>query len=270
MIKKISSLIILIGSILSAQTTDLEKNKILNNPKSVEESNSKAIIKANFIEGYLQEYYTKTYYNTKGFLTKKEHYNDSGDLIFVDEYSYNNNNLIEKIESNDTNEQLLIIKDYEYFDNGFKELSSENDVIVKDITYQLGPNKEIISEKEINYANNNQMIERFNEFLNNNVIKTNVKYGKDGYNIQYKYDKANLPIEEVIYDLKNNLVSKKRRKFDEKKNIIEENLYDNTGKLKTNNRISYEYDEKGNWVKRTQYANSLEGPISNATRTIRY
>lgn len=270
MIKKYSSLIVLIGGILFAQTNDLQKNKINNQPKLIEESNTKAIIKANIIDGYLQEYYTKTFYNTAGYITKREFYNDNGDLTFTESFSYRKNNILEKIEGTNPDENFIIIKDYEYSPNEYKEITSENEIIVKEIIYQLNDNQDIINEKEINYTGDNQIILKTNEYQGKNRIKTTVNYGKDGYLIHYKYDKSNLPVEEAIYDLKNKLVSKKRRIFDEKENLIEENLYDNNGRLKTNSRIIYQYDENGNWNKRTQYANTIEQPISNTIRTIKY
>lgn len=270
MIKKYSSLIILIGGILFAQTNDLQKNKISNYPKSIEESNTKAIIKANIIDGYLQEYYTKTFYNPNGYITKREFYNDSGDLTFTESFSYTKNNILEKIEGTNPDENFIIIKDYEYSPNEYREITSENEIIVKEIIYQLNDNQDIITEKEINYTGDNQTILKTNDYQGKNRIKTTVNYGKEGYLIYYKYDKSNLPIEEAIYDLKNKLVSKKRRIFDEKENLIEENLYDNNGRLKTNSRIIYQYDENGNWNKRTQYANTIEQPISNTIRTIKY
>ena len=267
MLKKYCSLIVLVGGLLFAQTNDLQKNKINHNPKSIEESNTKAVIKANIVEEYLQEYYTKTAYNTAGNIKNVDFYNESGDLVFTENYFYNDN-LLSKVEGNNPDESFIILKEYEYFDGGYKEITSENDVIVKEIVFTTN-NKNITAEKEINMINN-QMIERNYEYLGNNLKQTTIKYGKDGNIIQYKYDDLNLPIEEVIYDLKNNLISKKRRKFDENKNIIEENLFDNNGRLKTNNRIKYQYDDYKNWIKRTQYANTIEEPISNSTRTIRY
>lgn len=270
MIKKYSSLIVLIGGILFAQTNDLQKNKLINQPKSIEESNTKAIVKANIIEGYLQEYYTKTFYNEIGNISKREFYNDSGDLTFTETFSYTKENQIEKIEGTNPDENFIIIKDYEYSPNEYKEITSENDIIIKEVIYQLDDNQNIITEKEINYIGDNQTILRTNEYQVKNLNKTTVNYGKEGYIVQYKYEKSNFPVEEIIYDLKNKLVSKKRRTFDQNGNIIEENLYDNNGRLKTNSRIIYQYDDKGNWNKRTQYANAIEQPISNTIRTIKY
>lgn len=270
MLKKYSSLIIFISGILFAQTNDLQKNNISSQPKLIEESNTKAIIKANIIDGYLQEYYTKTFYNPIGNITKREFYNENGDITFTETFFYTKNNVLEKIEGINPEENFIIIKDYEYSPNEYKEIISENDIIVKEIIYKLNNNQDIVSENEINYTNNNSIVQKTNEYQDKNIIKTSINYGKDGYIILYKYNKFNQPIEEAIYDLKNKLISKKRRIFDEKGNITEENLYDNNGRLKTNSRIIYQYDDNGNWSKRTQYANTIEQPISNTIRTIKY
>lgn len=269
MIKKIGSLAILLGNILFAQTNDLQKNNIINSPNYVEESNSKAIIKANLIDEYIQDYYTKTYYNKNGYISERDFFDESGNLILKETYSYNEKNQLIKNEAVYDNQEMIIIKDVEYFDNGYKEIISENDIIVKEIVFQINTKQQIISEKETDFINNGLETEKTNEYQGEKLIKSSVKFGKEGYIIQYKYDKNN-PIEEVIFDLKNNLIQKKRRKFDDQNNIIEENLFDNAGKLKTNNRILYEFDDKGNWLKRTQFANKFEQPISNTIRTIKY
>ena len=270
MIKNIFHLALLLGGILFAQKNDLEKNNITGNPKNIEESNTKAIIKANIIEDYLQEYHTKVEYNSDGYITKKNHFNASGDPSFSEYYTYDSDNRLVKIESSTDDENLTIINDYEYSDQGYKITVSENDIVIKETVYTTDEKGNILSETETSYLQGNLVTNRVNEYKNNQISTTKVTYGKDGYIINYKHDTNGLPIEEVIMDLKNKLVSKKRRKFDDKKNLVEEFLYDTAGRLKTNSRILYSYDEKGNWIKRTQFANNIEEPISNATRTIRY
>lgn len=269
MIKKLSSILVLIGGILFAQKTDLEKEKIKNSPKSVEESFTKALIRANIIEDYIQEYHTKTNYNSNSYINQKEYFSDSGELLYTENYTYNEDGKLIKIEMNTSDETLTKVRDFEYNSEGFKEIISENEIIVSEIVYKLIDNK-IAYQKETSFIGDELFTERFNEYDKDLLVKTNVKYGKDGYVVNYKYNKNQLAIEEVVLDLKGNLVSKKRRIFDDYNNIIEENLYDSTGRLRTNNRIKYEYDDKGNWIIRTQFANNLEQPVSNSKRTIRY
>lgn len=270
MMKKFSSLFLLIGSLAFGQMNDVELNNLKDAPKSIEESNSKAIIRANIIEDYIQEYHTKTSYNSKGKITKIEHYSTNGDLAFTENYTYNDDGKIIVIEGINPDETLSIIKDYEYNSQGYKEITSENEIIVKEIEYIVDDQNNVISEKELVYNQGNQLTERFHTYKDKKLVQSKVVYGKDGHFISYKYDAKGLAIEEVLTDLKNKPISKKRRKYDENNNIVEENLYDSNGRLKTNNRILYQFDEKGNWNKRTQYANQLEEPISNTIRTIRY
>lgn len=270
MLKKITSLIILFGGLLMAQTTDYEKDKIKNQPKSIEESFTKAVIRANIIEDYSLEYHTKTSYNKAGYITQKDSYSESGDLIYAESYTYDEQNRITKIETTNPTQDFTVIRDFEYHDTGYTETKSENEVVVMVTTYVLNAKNQIISQKETNYIDENLVSERINEYQNNVIAKTDVRFNNGGYTVKYKYNAQNLPVEELVYDLKNKLVSKKIRAYNDHQNIVEENLYDNHGKLKTNHRIKYEYDDKGNWVTRTQYANSIEEPISNAKRTIRY
>lgn len=270
MYKKYSSILILISGILFAQTTDLEKDKIFKNPHLVEESFTKAFIKTNIIEDYIQEYHTKTYYNPEGNKKNKEYFSENGDLLYTETFTYTEDQKLIKSELSDPERNMVVIKDYEYNSDGFVETKSENEIVTVVNEYKINDQGNIIYNKETSLIDNNIFTEKTNEYKNNQLIKTVVKYGKDGYIINYKYNQLSQPIEEVIFDLKNNLVSKKRRKFDEKSNIVEEFLYDSQGKLKTNNRILYEYDENKNWLKRTQYANNIEQPISNTMRTIKY
>lgn len=270
MLKKYYSIFILSSGLLFGQTNDLDKNLILNNPQSIEETNSKAIIRVNLIEDYIQEYFTKTYYNTNGYITEKEFFNDNSELAYKEIYTYNSNNKLEKIIGTNHNQTITTTKTFSYFDGGFKELIKENDIEIKEITFLTNSINKIIAEEEVTLLNNNLSVNKTHLYENEKLYQTDIKYGKDGFIIKYKYNDNNLPVEEIMYDLKNSLLSKKLRKFDEHNNIIEENLFDNNGKLKTNNRIKYKYDDKGNWITRTQYANKFEQPISNTVRTIKY
>lgn len=270
MMKKISALCILISSLAFGQGISVSDTSLKSSPKTIEESNSKAIIRANIIEDYIQEYHTKTMYNSNQSIATVEHYSSEGDLAFTEKYTYDEQGKLMMIEGINPDETLTIIKDYEYSPDGYKEITSENEVVVKEIEFTTDSSGKVLSEKEIAFHQGNQITERFHTYKNDQLIQSKVTYGKDGHIITYKYDAKGQLIEDVIVDLKNKPISKKRRRFDENNNIVEENLYDMNGRLKTNNRILYEYDEKGNWTKRTQYANQHEEPISNTIRTIRY
>jgi len=269
MLKKISSLIILFGGLLLAQSSDYEKDKLKNNPKLVEESFTKAVIRANIIEDYVQEFHTKKTYNQAGNITQIESFGENGDLNYTEYYTYDDAKII-KIEAKNPNEDFVIIRDFEYNENGYVVTKSENDIVVQQTTYVLNQDQKIVSEKEVNFLDENLVSERVNEYANNQLNKTEVKYNNGGYTVNFKYNTENLPVEETVVDLNKKLVSKKIRVYDQHQNITEENNFDSFGKLKTNNRVKYEYDDKGNWIIRTQFANNLEQPISNSKRTIRY
>lgn len=268
--KKLGLLILLLSSnIIFAQKNDWQKNNLQSNPKIIEESNTKAIIRANLVEGYMQDYYTKTYYNTDGFIAKIENFSENGDLNTTDFYTYNDQQLI-LIERKNPEESFKITKEFAYVDNGYIETTKENGILIAEKIYMLDQNKNILSEQENNLIEETITSKRQNEYQNNKLVKTTVTYGNDGYIVNYKYSNAEIPAEEIVYDLKNKLVSKRLRKFDEKGHIIEENYFGSDAKLRTNNRILYEFDEKGNWIKRTQYANDIDTPISNTIRTFKY
>ena len=268
--KHLNTFFLLMGGLLFAQINDLTKENIKDYPKNIEESTTKAMIRANMIEGYHQESHHKTTYNSLGLIKTRDAFNESGDLMYTETYSYDEQNRLIKIETLNDEETMNFLKEYEYTENGYTMTFSDHDILLQTIEYQLDDEKRIINQKETSYTGEVHVTTKSNEYKNDLLIKQTVKFGNDGNIITFKYNDKKLAIEEVIYDLKNRLVSKKRRAFDENNNIIEEYVYDQSGRVKMTHRIKYNYDNKGNWTTRTQYSNSIEEPISNSKRTIKY
>ncbi len=75
-------------------------------------------------------------------------------------------------------------------------------------------------------------------------------------NIIYKYDKKGNRIEINSYYNDGSLFTKTIYKYDKKGNITEERNYDREGSLSRKSSYKYdEYDKKGNWLRRTFFAN---------------
>ena len=117
---------------------------------------------------------------------------------------------------------------------------------------------------------NDVFVEKKYDYQNDFLVKTSVKYNQGSYTLDYKNDAKGNPTEELYIDKNNKLINKYIRKFDTNNNIIEESTFGADGKLTNVSTIKYQYDDKKNWTKRTQYASKIDQPISNTTRTIRY
>jgi hypothetical protein len=102
--------------------------------------------------------------------------------------------------------------------------------------------------------------------------KTNSKYDDSGNEIEsstynsggrlqfkntYKYDGRGNNIETNDYQADGSLEYKDTRKFDENGNVIESNVYNSDGSLDGKSTFSYDFDNKGNWIKKIQFRNEI-------------
>ena len=271
MLKNISLIALLFSNFAFAQKSELVQNDVFGNPIFIEESMQKARIRMMHIEGYDQEYYTKSTYNTAGNPTKRDYFDEEGNVSFSESFNYNDTNKLASRELKNTDESLIFNFDYEYTPEGYIVTKSENDVNVVKIEYKLDQNQNITYEHESNLLEDNYIfIEKNHLYQNGFLVKTQVKYNQGSYTLDYKNDAKGNPIEEIYLDKDNKAVNKYLRKFDDNNNMTEEVTLDETGKVKHISTIKYQYDNHKNWTKRTQYVKNFDQPISNTTRTIRY
>ena len=79
-------------------------------------------------------------------------------------------------------------------------------------------------------------------------------------NTTYKYDAKGNKIEENSYFI--GLLDRKyTMKYDAKGNLIEGNSYEADGSLDYKYTFKYEFDEKGNWIKRITFKNQIPESI---------
>ncbi|WP_313384326.1 hypothetical protein [Chishuiella sp.] len=261
--------LLVMALVLSSYNFAQDKS-IKDSPKFIEESMQKAGIRMDQITGYRLEYHIKSDYKNDN-LIKRESFAENGDLVSTEIISYNDKNEILSREVKNNDDSLIILYTYEYSHEGYVVTKSENDVIITKTEYILDLSKNIISEKENNLLEEgNLFIEKTNEYKNNFLIKTNVKYNNGNYSIVYKNNDKGNPIEEEYLNNGKKLINKFLRKYDTNNNLIEETTFDANSKVQNITKILYEYDTHKNWTKRTQYASKFEMPISNTIRTIRY
>lgn len=95
---------------------------------------------------------------------------------------------------------------------------------------------------------------------------------KDGLfsKMTYKYDKQENLIEESWYEMDGSLSEKRTYKYDEKRNITEMIIYIPDGNLYIERLSSYtyEYDDKGNWIKKIAFINGT--PANLLIREYKY
>jgi hypothetical protein len=271
MLKNIALITLLFSGLAWGQKSELLQNEIKDHPSFIEESMQKAKIRMKQIEGYDLEYYTKSTYNKDGNALKREYFNQAGERTFSESFNYNENGKIATREIKSEDETLIFTFDYSYTTDGFTMTKSENDVNVSKTEYKLDANQNIIYEKETNLLEDAEIFtEKVNQFQNNHLIKSTVRYNQGSYTLDYKNDANGNATESFYYDKSNKLVNKYLRKFDVNNNLIEETTFDQTGKIINVSTIKYQYDDKKNWTKRTQYVKDIDQPISNTTRSIRY
>lgn len=75
--------------------------------------------------------------------------------------------------------------------------------------------------------------------------------GKEDFIIQFKYDKLNRNIETVQLNNSFMMQSRMIHRYDKHDNRIESFSYGTTGKLREHITWLYEYDEAGNWIRKT-------------------
>lgn len=261
--------LLVIALVLSSYSFAQDKS-IKDNPIFIEESMQKASIRMNQIAGYNLEYHQKSDYKNNHII-KRESFAENGDLVSTETFVYNDNGEIVSKEIKNNDGSLVILFTYEYTPDGYVVTKSENDVIISKTDYVLDASKNIVSEKENNLLDEgNLFVEKKNEYKNNFLVKTNVKYNNGDYAIVYKNDNLGNSIEEEYLNNGKKLINKFLRKYDANNNLIEETTFDANGKVQNVTKILYEYDAHNNWTKRTQYASKIEMPISNTIRTIRY
>jgi antitoxin component YwqK of YwqJK toxin-antitoxin module len=84
----------------------------------------------------------------------------------------------------------------------------------------------------------------------------------------FKYDDNRNIIEEKIFNNFGEFYSKEMFKYDSKGNLIEANKYNSHENLEEKWTLKYEFDEKGNWIKKVTY---VDGEVTRITeRTIDY
>lgn len=186
-------------------------------------------------------------FDEKGYPVKTSSYNDAGELTYQSEQENDakGNVLKETGRSNGTFEVIKTI--FIYDKKGY--------LVAKDI-YQFGSHS-----IKIQYTNDKK---------GNPIEEKNCKASDDSINhrILSTYDKKGNRIKAVAYDDKDEMIEHYTYKYDKYNNMVEEKSFAPDGSLLYTKTMTYEYDKKGNWLKKLVYTDGKH--TMTATQFVEY
>jgi len=224
-------------------------------------------------------------YNSRGALIAQSiyRYDKRDHLIEVKAYHFKNlfRKTINKFDSQerlietqtvDDHNELKEQKKVSFDDNGYR-IERNYKLIGKDLSLEQEHfyNSKGSNTENRSFSNGKLLFTELNDFdkQGNRVecIRSS-NSGKEDFVIQFKYDKLNRNIETVRLNNSFMMQSRLIYRYDEHNNRIESFSYGTTGKLREQITWIYEYDETGNWIRKTTLVGNH--PLSVTVRDIIY
>jgi hypothetical protein len=226
-----------------------------------EKFNSKGVLGSSLLRKYDNR---GTNYETQLFHLKKlfgriiNKYDSSGNLVASEEIDPNGT-IRQQQKSAVDNNQNRVLTTY--------QILHAQPVKTDEVTFD-SQNHIVKSESFTNgqlvYTEINEYDERGNQI--GSVKQYHLK--KDRKIFQYKYDQNNCRIEMVILDRNFMIESRVAYKYDAFHNPLKTFTYGTDGTLREVKSDSYQYDEAGNWIKKTTFLNGK--PVLVTIRNIEY
>lgn len=196
------------------------------------------------------------FFNDTGNIFEEDYYGLNDDFKYKDIYKYDDKgNLIERNRNNLTSYKNSYVYD-------------EKDNIIEDSGYNSNSNS--YEKTTFEYDNKGNIIVKTRFDINDSLISRDTcKYDTKGNKIEsrfytkstalklsYKYDNNGNRIEEYWCWLANSSFMKKIiSKYNDKGNVIEAYSYKADGSIDNKFTYNYDYDEAGNWIKKTPFEN---------------
>lgn len=150
----------------------------------------------------------------------------------------------------------------------YKHISSEN----KTEEYTFKPDNILLYKRITLYSGEGRLIEKFLYGADDSLLsKWIYTYNNKGFKTEenqffpqkekptirtiYKYDKKGNKINEEMYNSEGGLIAKWLSKYNRKGLAEEESYYYSDGSLNSKENYSYEFDEKGNWIRQIIHEN---------------
>lgn len=268
-------MLFLIGLSLSSfiskkNENDLIKNGIKGNVKKIHETTYIGIEKFGEFQKQSTKSSSVSIYNTLGNLATKISYTIDGSLKDSTNYKYDSNNNCKESNSFKSNGVLSgkTISKYNQ-DNRVIEINfyePDGSLHFKFVKkYDVNGNN--IESLEYNSEGNLES-RAFGVFdVNGKLVELGFVIERKSYKAIYKYDSKNNLIEVQKY-WDSTLDEKLTYKYDENSNLIEESSIDSEGNLSPVISNKYDYDNKGNWIKKNIFKNSIQVELTE--RVIEY
>ena len=211
-----------------------------------------------------------------GNVVESNYYDEEGALTFKIKTKYNNGSLIE-LNGYSANDSLL--------SKTINKHDSKGNIIESN-TYT--PDGRIVKKHILNYDDNSNQVGEISEQIDDgskqrtikkyditgNIIESKTERYHDagwfciGHEIN-KYDEKSNKIEENLLDNNDGtLYSRTLLKYDDKSNVVVKSVYSADGSLRYKNTYKYDYDDKGNWVKKIDF--DIDIPQYITIREIEY
>lgn len=231
------------------------------------------------------------HYNTKGYITKIEKFDEDGNIKSVRRYTYNKNNFITEDNEVDNNGKSIYKYVYNYNDKKqiIKESQFLNDYLYAEEIYNYTNNQienisfsvmENYKRRSVAELDKNQNIISYKKWNSKNHLESHTQHFYNEHHLkeksimfdtfvyerksvsEYKYDENKNLIEESTFSLSDGrLESKKTYLYDSQQNLIEETEYNNIGNIKYSYQYQYEYDNKKNWTQQIILKNNVPETI---------
>lgn len=128
----------------------------------------------------------------------------------------------------------------------YKILMTYKDSLITNIVTLDSEGKEQSTEKRAYDSKGKILNKSFEDKLNNEFIKESFSYDKSGNLTEWILYNAETKAQSISY------------KFDEHNNLTQMERRDATGTVQENKKYAYEYDEQGNWIKKSIINNDLQ------------
>ena len=212
-------------------------------------------------------------YDANGNMIQEKRFDEKGNLTFMKIIFYNEKGRCMKENFYTTDST---------FDGGYTFNDDENGNIIE--WNKLDSNGTSTGRETYKFDNLNNEIE-WCKYNSKNVLhdRNSYKYDSNGNKIEewdstfygsltsvftYKFDINGNKVEKNHFLSNGNTSGKETYDYDSKGNLIQHNFFNKDGSLRYNTSYNYIYDEKGNWVKKTETDNGKQGNISK--REIEY
>lgn len=196
----------------------------------------------------------------KGLLTQKRLFDNNDQLVEKFLYKYDKNgNLIEAVKHNEYEKLYTDVYAYDTKKNkvsearidktgslSYKVITKYQDSLITEIIGLDGQEKQQSIEKRTYNSKGLILNKSFEDLAFNEFYKESFTYDKAGNLIQWMQYLGEKKYQTINY------------RYDEHKNLLQTERFDGNGTIQENRKYTYEYDEQGNWIRKSILNNDMQ------------